>query len=91
MVDSQIDAEQYDAADQTLARVAAVNPHHPQAHAYRAVLAHLRNQPERETQHRTAALKHWPANPDVDHTIGRKLSQKYRFAEGEQYQRRPRA
>ena len=88
MVDSQIDAEQYDAADQTLARVAAVNPHHAQAHAYRAVLAHLRNQPDKEKQHRAAALKHWPANPEVDHTIGRKLSQKYRFAEGELYQRR---
>jgi tetratricopeptide (TPR) repeat protein len=88
MVDSQIDSEQYDAADQTLARVAAVNPHHARAHAYRAVLAHLRNQPDKEKQHRAAALKHWPDNPEVDHTIGRKLSQKYRFAEGELYQRR---
>ena len=47
----------------------------------------LRNQPEGEKAHRAAALRHWPANPEVDHLIGLKLSQKYRFAEGEQYQR----
>ena len=41
---------------------------------------------EREV-HRAAALQHWPTNPEVDHLIGKKLSQKYRFAEGEQYQR----
>jgi hypothetical protein len=50
-------------------------------------LAHLRNKPEEETKHRTAALRHWPTNPEVDHLIGQKLSQKYRFAEGEKYQR----
>ena len=30
----------------------------------------------------------WPKNPEVDHLIGRKLSQKYRFAEGAEYQRK---
>jgi tetratricopeptide (TPR) repeat protein len=67
--------------------VASVNPHHPQAEAYHAVLAHLRNQPAEEKQHRQAALKFWPANPAVDHLIGKKLSQKYRFAEGAASQR----
>ena len=87
IADEQIDGEQYEAAEQTLAKVAAVNPQHPRAAAYKAVLAHLRNQPDKEKTHRAAALRHWPTNPEVDHLIGKKLSQKYRFAEGEQYQR----
>ncbi|HEX5103234.1 MAG TPA: hypothetical protein VFV87_05460, partial [Pirellulaceae bacterium] len=87
IADEQIDGEQYDEADQTLAKIAAINPHHPRALAYKAVLAHLRNQPEKEKQHRAAALRTWPTNPEVDYLIGKKLSQKYRFAEGEQYQR----
>ncbi len=87
IADGKVDAEQYDEAEKVLAQVAAINPHHPRALAFRAVLAHLRNQPESEKLHRAAALKHWPANPVVDHLIGLKLSQKYRFAEGEQYQR----
>ena len=33
-------------------------------------------------------LAPWATNPEVDHLIGRKLSQKYRFAEGAAYQRR---
>ena len=33
-------------------------------------------------------IRFWTSNPRVDSTIGRKLSQKYRFAEGAQYQRR---
>ena len=87
VADGKIDAEQYDDAEKVLAQVAVINPHHPQALAYRAVIAHLRNQLDSEKHHRAAALKHWPANPEVDHLIGTKLSQKYRFAEGEKYQR----
>jgi tetratricopeptide (TPR) repeat protein len=87
IADGKINAEEYEEAEQVLARVAEVNPHQPRALAYRAVIAHLRNQPESERLHRTAALKHWPGNPEVDHLIGLKLSQKYRFAEGERYQR----
>jgi tetratricopeptide (TPR) repeat protein len=87
VADGKIDAEQYDEAEKVLTQIAAVNAHHPRALAYRAVIAHLRNQPDSEKLHRTAALKHWPSNPEVDHLIGQKLSQKYRFAEGEQYQR----
>ena len=66
----------------------AVNPHQPEAWAYRAVLAHLGNQPEEEKRAREAALSRWKTNPRVDHLIGLKLSQKYRFAEGSSYQRR---
>jgi tetratricopeptide (TPR) repeat protein len=87
LVDEHVDAERYDEADKVLQQVALVNPHQPKAAAYRAVLAHLRNKPDEEAKHRTAALRHWPANPEVDYLIGQKLSQKYRFAEGEKYQR----
>ncbi|MCA9069852.1 MAG: hypothetical protein KDA84_13055, partial [Planctomycetaceae bacterium] len=56
--------------------------------AYRAVLAHLQHKPKDEVQARETALSTWKDNPEVDHLIGKKLSQKYRFAEGEVYQRR---
>src|SRR2546422_3597047 len=48
----------------------------------RAVLAHLRNDTPEENQAREKGLKFWPTNPRVDHLIGKKLSQKYRFEEG---------
>lgn len=85
--DEHIDSERYAEADVLLDEVAKINPHHPLALAYRAVLAHLRNKPEDEQRRRAAALQFWPTNPAVDHLIGRKLSQKYRFAEGARYQR----
>lgn len=87
VVDSHVDAERYDEAGKILAEIEAVNAQHPLALAYRAILAHLQNQPEKEKAHRAAALNSWSQNPAVDHLIGRKLSQKYRFAEGSAYQR----
>jgi len=87
IAEEHIDAERYDEADQMLAQVAKVNPHHPRMLAYRAVIAHLKNQADSEKFNRLAALRHWPTNPEVDHLIGKKLSQKYRFAEAEKYQR----
>lgn len=87
MADGLIDSERYDLADNVLDQVAGVNAQHPQAAACRAVLAHLRNRPDDEQKFREAALRPWPTNPAVDHTIGRKLSQKYRFAEGAAHQR----
>lgn len=86
-IDSLVDMEKYDEAEKLLTQVTAVNPHAPAAWAYRAIIAHLTNQPEKEKKQRTAALRHWKKNPAVDHLIGKKLSQKYRFAEGETYQR----
>ncbi|HEY1067694.1 MAG TPA: tetratricopeptide repeat protein, partial [Pirellulales bacterium] len=88
VADAHIDAERYDDAAETLERIEEVNSHHPKAHAYRAVLAHLQNQPAKEKSERELALQPWPKNPEVDHVIGQKLSQKYRFAEGAAYQRR---
>lgn len=87
VADEHIDAERYDEAQTALTQVEAINPVHPKAAAYRAVLAHLRNQPESEKQYRGTGLKHWATNPEVDHIIGKKLSQKYRFAEGAEHQR----
>jgi tetratricopeptide (TPR) repeat protein len=86
--DHLIDAERLDDAGKVLDRVFAVNPSEPRGWAYRAVLAHLRNDRAGEESARKSALEHWSSNPEVDHLIGRKLSQEYRFAEGATYQRR---
>ena len=90
LVDHQVDSEAYDEATKLLNEIVAINPTHPDAWAYRAVIAHLRNDPEGERVAREAALSSWERNPRVDHLIGKKLSQKYRFAEGAEYQRRAR-
>jgi tetratricopeptide (TPR) repeat protein len=87
IADEHVDAERYDEAEQALAQIAKINPHQPRALAYKAVIAHLKNQAESEKFQRLAALRFWPTNPEVDFLIGKKLSQKYRFAEGEKYQR----
>jgi tetratricopeptide (TPR) repeat protein len=82
-----IDAEEYGSASNALAKVLAVNPWQAEAWAYRAVLAHLNNDSAAEAEARATALKYWKTNPRVDHLIGLKLSQKYRFAEGSARQR----
>jgi hypothetical protein len=86
-IDELIDSEQYDKADTLLLHLTGINPHQPRAAAYRAVLAHLRYQADREKSSREAGLKYWTTNPEVDYLIGKKLSQKYRFAEGSEHQR----
>ena len=88
LADHLIDAEQYDDAEKQLALVLTVNPNQPEALAYRAVLAELRNDPAAAGKSRAAALKFYGRNPQVDYLIGLKLSQKYRFAEGAAAQRR---
>ena len=87
VADDHVDAERYDEAAETLRRIEAINPEHPLLWAYRAVLAHLKNESDAERECREHALRWWPTNPEVDHKIGEKLSQKYRFAEGAKYQR----
>ena len=87
VVDHCIDAEDYDEAKDTLERIKSVNPWHPDAWSYEAVVAHLKNQSEEEKSARQTALKYWANNPRVDYLIGLKLSQKYRFAEGAAHQR----
>ncbi|MBN2317043.1 MAG: tetratricopeptide repeat protein [Sedimentisphaerales bacterium] len=88
MAEHQIDCEDYVGAAKLLDKVLEFNAWHPEAWAYKAVLAYLANDPNAVQSHHAHALKYWPANPDVDYLIGRKLSQKYRFAEGASYQRR---
>lgn len=83
-----IDGEQYAAAMSRLNDVLAVNPHHPEALALRSVIAQLKGQAETAEEDHRRALAKWSANPRVDHLIGKKLSQKYRFEEGAAAQRR---
>ena len=83
-----IDSEHYTDAKKRLDQILEINPSHPQAWAYHAVLAHLNHELGREREFRDLALKPWTENPVVDYLIGRKLSQKYRFAEGAEHQRK---
>jgi len=85
--DRLIDAEQYALAEGELKKVFEVNANHATAWAYKAVLAHLANDAKGEEKAHEQALAAWRTNPEVDHLIGRKISQKYRFAEGAAYQR----
>lgn len=86
--DAAIDRELYPAAEELLRRVMQINVHQQEAWALMAVLAHLKGRFEQESLLRAAALSTWVDNPAVDHLIGRKLSQKYRFEEGAAYQRK---
>jgi tetratricopeptide (TPR) repeat protein len=85
--DQLIDGERYAEAEKALRRVLEVNPREPRAFAYLAVLAHLGADETGEESARRGALARWGSNPEVDHLIGRKLSEKYRFAEGAARQR----
>ena len=87
LADHLIDGEEDQEAEETLEKALAVNPWHPEAWAFRAVIRHLADDSEGETQSREKALRFWENNPAVDHLIGKKLSQKYRFAEGAACQR----
>ena len=87
LADRSIDAEDYAETDRLLDRVESVNPWNPEAWAFRAVVAHLRHLPDAEAAARQKGLKYWTNNPAVDHLIGQKLSQNYRFSEGAAHQR----
>jgi len=84
----QIDAEAYEDAAKLLDVVLDVNPLNADGWAYRAVIAHLKNDAAGEKYARERGLASWAKNPRVDQLIGEKLSAKYRFAEGAAYQRR---
>lgn len=86
--DQNLDREFYEQAETWLGKVEQVNPKHPLLWAYRSVIAHLRGDKEGEQMARDQALKTWPQNPHVDHLIGSELSQKYRFSEAAEAQRR---
>ena len=86
-----INGETYEEATKVLDEILAINPVQPDAWAYRAVIAHLKSDLVGERFARGRALSSWAENPRVDYLIGEKLSAKYRFAEGAEYQRRARA
>jgi tetratricopeptide (TPR) repeat protein len=86
-VDNLIDREASDRAEEIVRKVLDINPRNARAWAYRAVMAHVANEPKTEEACRKEALGTWSTNPEVDHLIGMKLSQKYRFAEGSAMQR----
>lgn len=88
LVDHAIDAEDYPEADKLLDHINEINPWHPDAWAYRAVIAHLQNQPELEKLAREKGLKFWKDNPRVDYLVGLKLAQNYRFAEGAEHEKK---
>lgn len=85
--DRLISREAYEEALLELNKILAINAQHPAALAYSAAIAHLQGDAAREQSLRERALSTWGSNPEVDHIIGRELSQKYRFAEGAAYQR----
>jgi tetratricopeptide (TPR) repeat protein len=85
--DQLIDGERYTEAEKVLRQVLEVNPFETRATAYLAVLAQLKNDLDGEKSLRTLALSRWAQDPEVDHLIGRKLSEKYRFADGASHQR----
>lgn len=87
IADRHIDSEDYDKAREALEQALQVNILEPRAWAYLAVLAHLDNDMDGEEHCRQTALSWWSDNPEVPHLIGRKLAEKYRFAEGASYQR----
>jgi predicted Zn-dependent protease len=87
LADHAIDSEDYAGAEKLLAQVLAVNPWQPDAWADRAVLAHLHNDVAAEKEMRAKALHFWPNNPRVDWLIGKKLAEKYRFADAVAYER----
>ena len=88
LAEHQIDAENYDVAKDILQRVLDTNPWRPEAWALRCVIAHLTNDVFAIEPSHGKALKFWTDNPAVDHLIGRKLSQRYWFAKGAEYQQK---
>jgi len=88
LADRAIDAEDYEGATRLIRRVHGINSAHAEAWAYMAVIGRLNNRRELEQEALGKALALWPTNPRVPYLVGRKLSQKYRFAEGAQFQRR---
>jgi tetratricopeptide (TPR) repeat protein len=88
LAEQRIDAEDYGGAAAILTRVLEINLLQADAWSLHAAIAHLEGHYEGEGLLRKAALTAWQTNPQVDHLIGRKLSQNYRFREGAAYQRK---
>lgn len=87
LVDQQLDREQYAAATEILQKILTINAKHAEALAYQTAIQILQGDDDEWPKSRELALSTWSKNPLVDHTIGRELSQKYRFKQGSTYQR----
>ena len=87
LAERQIDGELYEDAKATIEKIHDINPEYPQAWALLAVIANLQGNDPQYQFLRTLALGWWAKDPEVDHLIGRKLSQHYRFTEGAALQR----
>jgi tetratricopeptide (TPR) repeat protein len=87
LADRSLDAEDYAETERLLDRIQSINPWSPEAWSLRAAVSHLKHLADIEESARQSALKYWTNNPSVDHLIGQKLSQNYRFAEGAAHQR----
>ncbi len=84
-----INFERYDEAHRNLDLLESINPNHPLANAYRAILAELEYNDHAEFEKfRKQALSVYANNPEIDHLIGRVLSKKYRYEEGADAQKR---
>jgi len=88
LADALFDGEQYEEAEEKLDEIEAVNPNVPEAWALRSAIYQMADDAAGAAVCRDLALSSWATNPAVDHLIGRKLSQKYRFQEGAAAQRR---
>jgi tetratricopeptide (TPR) repeat protein len=82
-----LDAEHYADAGEMLEKAQEINPLEPDIWAYLSIIATLSNDPRGAETYRERGLSSWAENPRVDYLIGKKLSQKYRFAEGAEHQR----
>lgn len=88
LVNDRLDSERYDEAKSIIKQIHGINPLDPASWAYRAVIGHIENAPDEESLAREKAFSCWKGNPEIDYLIGKKLSQRYRFAEGARMQRR---
>ena len=87
-VENRLGAEDYETAELFLKKIEATNPRLPKLWALRAAIAHLEARHKEEGQFRTKALEPWGLNPEVDFTIGKHLSEHYRFSDAVTYQLR---
>ncbi|MEM9479804.1 MAG: tetratricopeptide repeat protein [Verrucomicrobiota bacterium] len=81
------DAEKYGEAKELLKTARETNPNHPEAWALESAIHYFNDETTDAEAARTKALKIWAKNPEIDFLIGRKLSQKRRFAEGSEFLR----
>lgn len=88
VVEQQIDGEAWDDAESALEHLLSINPHQPDALTLQAVIQHMQNDEASSLASLDAAQQFSGRSARVLHLMGRKLSQKYRFAEGAAWQRK---